>query len=288
MIPFDISAEELRSIIAKYVDDPKEQALNASWFDVASADWWRHDRMYEIAECLNHLNYKWLTIGDAKFGLDSLRLMRKGIGDITPTDIMEPQLKASKAEGWIADYRVENAEQLSLPDDSTDVVFCKEAHHHFPHPQKGLYEMIRVARKAVILIEPYDKAAGYSLDAIVRQKKLISHATFEPIGNFVYPLSPREIVKIAIVSNMKVVAFKGLNDYYEEGLEFEVADTRKSAKYKRMRRLISLRDTLCKLRMLDYNLGMFAMFKESADEKALVLLRNKGWTVVHLPQNPYI
>lgn len=287
MVPFDYTIEERLEIIKKYVDDPNEQILYAHWFDVTSADSWRHNRMYEIADCLKHLDYKWLTVGDGRFALDSLRLKRKGIENITPTDITEDLLDAAKKEGWIKDFSVENAEKISFPDNSFDVVFCKEAYHHFPHPQIGLYEMLRIAKEIVILVEPNDKAINHSLYSILLQNRLISHARYEPVGNFVYPISKREIVKVAVVTNMKAVAFKGINDCYKKGLEFESADTRQSKMFRRVRKHISLRNALSSLHLLDYNINMAAMFKNTIDEKTLSLLKKNKWTVIELPENPY-
>lgn len=50
--------------------------------------------------------------------------------------------------------RVENAEKLSSPNETLDFVLCKESYHHFTRPMLALYEMLRVATKAVVLIEP--------------------------------------------------------------------------------------------------------------------------------------
>lgn len=288
MTPFDYTIDERLEIMKKYAADPEDQRMYAYWFDLTTADFWRHNRMYEIADYLKHLNYKWLTIGDGRFGLDSLRLKRRGITDITPTDITRDMLDAAKCEGWIEDYSVENAETMSQSDNSVDVVFCKEAYHHFPHPQIGLYEMIRIAREAVILVEPNDKVINNSLYSILSQNKLISYAGYETVGNYVYPISRREIIKVAIVSNMKMVAFKGINDCYQKGLEYECANTRKSKMFRGIRRRISIRNALTSLHMLDYNINMAAMFKNGLDAKTVDLLKKNAWTVIRLPENPYI
>lgn len=288
MVPFDYTIDERLEIIKKYVDHPDDQIIYAHWFDVTTADAWRHNRMYEIADCLKHLDYRWLTVGDGRFGLDSLRLENRGIKNVTPTDITKDLLDAAKKEGWIKDYSVENAEKLSFSDNAFDVVFCKEAYHHFPHPQIGLYEMLRIAREMVILVEPNDKALNNSLHSILSQKKLISHARYETIGNYVYPISRREIVKIAIVTNMKAVAFKGINDCYKKGLEFESADVKQSKLFRQIRRQITLRNVLSSLHLLDYNISMAAMFKNPVDDKTLNLLKKNNWAVINLPVNPYI
>jgi SAM-dependent methyltransferase len=57
-------------------------------------------------------------------------------------------------------YRIENSESLSLDARSFDLVLCKESLHHLARPALGLYEMLRVCRRAALVIEPYDTLAG--------------------------------------------------------------------------------------------------------------------------------
>ena len=56
----------------------------------------------------------------------------------------------------IKNYKIENAENLSFEDKTIDFILCKESYHHFPRPMVALYEMLRVARNGVLLIEPND------------------------------------------------------------------------------------------------------------------------------------
>ena len=57
-------------------------------------------------------------------------------------------------------YRHENGECMDLPSGTFDLTFCKEAAHHFARPVAGFYELLRLSRYAVVLIEPYDTAVG--------------------------------------------------------------------------------------------------------------------------------
>lgn len=56
---------------------------------------------------------KWLTVGDGAYGLESIRMRRKGFTDVLPTDIDGKLLQVAKDAGHISDYRVENGEALS-------------------------------------------------------------------------------------------------------------------------------------------------------------------------------
>jgi ubiquinone/menaquinone biosynthesis C-methylase UbiE len=48
-----------------------------------------------------------------------------------------------------------DAERLGLADDSFDLVLVQDGLHHLPRPHLGLTEMLRVARGAVVIIEPH-------------------------------------------------------------------------------------------------------------------------------------
>jgi ubiquinone/menaquinone biosynthesis C-methylase UbiE len=50
-----------------------------------------------------------------------------------------------------------NAEDMSeVSDGEYDLVLVQDGLHHLPRPALGLTEMLRVARRAVVVIEPYD------------------------------------------------------------------------------------------------------------------------------------
>jgi len=92
-------------------------------------------------------------------------------------------------------YRVENAECLSFPSRSYDLVFCKESLHHLARPVLGLYEMLRVCREAAILIEPYETWAGRILQtlgiATVYEKNQIGNVAAR--DNYVYRWHRRDL-----------------------------------------------------------------------------------------------
>ena len=130
-----------------------------SWKNKKTVDFWRHERMYSCLSPIlsSYPSSSWLTVGDGRYGTDANYILSKGEKDVLATDISDTYLKIAYEEGFINKYKVENAEQLSFSNDSFDFVLCKESYHHFPRPMVALYEMIRVARKGVILIEPQDQ-----------------------------------------------------------------------------------------------------------------------------------
>ena len=120
--------------------DPERKRIAASWFDGTTADAWRHARGYEIADYLGGApGEHWFTVGDGRFGLDAIRLKKRGVSDVLATDIDESLLRAAREQGLLPEYRVENAEKLSFANNAFDYGFCKEAYHHFPRPMIALY-----------------------------------------------------------------------------------------------------------------------------------------------------
>jgi len=104
---------------------------------------------------MKYIEYRYKKEAE-KFAKDLVDKDRKGYSDVFPSDVSGYLLQAAKERGLICGFAIENCENLSFPDASFDYVFCKESLHHFTHPWLALYEMLRVARRAVFCIEPND------------------------------------------------------------------------------------------------------------------------------------
>ncbi|MDR2506403.1 MAG: class I SAM-dependent methyltransferase [Candidatus Accumulibacter sp.] len=297
----------------EFLVNPDKINISLSWFDENSADCWRHLRMYECAAHLqDNPDLSWLTVGDGRWGLDAIRIKKKGFRTVLPTDISGFLLKTSKERGFIDNYAVENCEKLTFQDNSFDYVFCKESFHHFPRPYLALYEMLRVAKLGVFLIEPSDRLYNngnispsfvsifrnvlrYALRLIrtrIRQDRVARDISddpvFEPVGNYVYTLSRREILKAAYGLALPQIAIKGINDHYIEGCEFEPADTDKSLIFKKIKRRIALLDMLCQAGINDYGMLMCGIFKTSLPDETRRKFQNHGWEVKDIVKNPYL
>lgn len=266
--------------------DPERQKVSASWFDFSTANSWRAERIYEIAGHLGGAaGETWVTIGDGRFGLDAIRLKAHGAAQVLATDLDESLLRKAQQEGHLDRYQVENAERLSFPDSSFDYVFCKESYHHFPRPMIALYEMLRVARRGVILAEPNDRERS-PLRRLMRLLGSKAPAeTYEEDGNYVYSISERELTKAALGLNLPQVAFKGFNDAYVPGLEFAPLD---SPAGRSMKRKIALRDTLCRLGLDHPMLLIACLLHVPLDPGPRAKMERDGWRVVDLPRNPYV
>jgi ubiquinone/menaquinone biosynthesis C-methylase UbiE len=276
-----------------------KQAHAKTWFENDTVDAWLHRRMYQILDpiLLQDPKATWLTVGDGRYGKDAKYILEKGC-DVVASDISDVLLKEAKDIGFIVEYRKENAESLSLADGEFDYVFCKEAYHHFPRPMLALYEMLRVARKAVILIEPNDSYVSNTLPkrscrnvkntikALLGRAKVGRHC-FEESGNYVFTISRREVEKVALGLNYKIVAFKGINDSYVPGVEHEKLSNNGPLQ-KRVRRLTTVANVCCKLGFMDHKLLAAIIFKHEPSEQLLRQLGGNGFEIIPLPDNPYI
>jgi len=270
-----------------------------TWFEKDTVDAWRHQRKYQVLDPILTMDpkAKWLTVGDGRYGKDAKYILENGC-DALASDISDYLLKEAIDIGYISKYKKENAESLSFQDSEFDYVFCKEAYHHFPRPMLALYEMLRVATKGVILIEPND---GYinnkiseiffrnlknSIKSLLQGKKSNRHS-FEEIGNYIFNISRREIEKVALGLNYKIVAFKGINDAYFAGVEYEKL-TEKGPLQKKLRLFFSIADFFCRLGVMDYGNLAAIIFKKEPSKELLRQLAKEGYEIIHLPDNPYI
>jgi ubiquinone/menaquinone biosynthesis C-methylase UbiE len=281
-----------------YARGGKLEAQANTWLEKDTVDAWRHQRMYKTLDPILKAEpgAKWLTVGDGRYGNDANYILNKG-GDVLATDISDDLLEEAVKLGHIREYRKENVEFLSFDDSQFDYVLCKESYHHFPRPMLALYEMLRVSKKGVILIEPNDIYINYSItimlfryiiNAVKKLLKLkINKHKYEESGNYVFTISRREIEKIAIALNYKIIVFKGLNDSYIKGVESEQC-SKKGKLYKKIRCSIYFRDLLCKIGFMDYKLLTAIILKQIPSNSLIKDLSKNAYEMVHLPANPYI
>jgi len=294
----DVSYERHAQGYSEYAAGGKRSDIAQAWLRPGTINAWRFERMYVCADPLleAYPGAQWLTVGDGRYGMDAMYLRAHG-ARVLASDISDTLLAESKAQGLIDDFRKENAESLSFPDASFDFVFCKESYHHFPRPMRALHEMLRVARRAVLLIEPNDQACPEGVVTTLSRmakdliKKMLGRPThyhdFEDAGNYVYSISRREMQKVALGLGLRTVAFRGVNDYYMRGVEFEPA-VEESALFRQVSAKISRYDLLCRLGINQPGLLAAILFKDPPAAGLKSALRKHDYQVVDLPENPYL
>jgi ubiquinone/menaquinone biosynthesis C-methylase UbiE len=290
------------------IHNQEREKIHQSWFDFETVDYWRHDRFYSTIEPLAsyYKAAKWLTLGDGRYGLDSIKLKNKYGINALPSDLSENMLTEAQRRGLIDEFKVENIENLSFENNSFDVLFCKEAFHHLPRPMIGLYEMIRVAKELVILIEPFDCPKKLSLtnreylkngmkilfNKFFKKNFQIKHASdnyyyeihdaFETSGNYTYGINVTEINKIVHALDLAGFAFLPFNDTYKVGVEFEKA-TEEKEMFKYIKRHINLLD-----KQGVHNTCTIVLFKNQIAEPLRILMKKNGFVFPTRHLNPYI
>ncbi len=271
-----------------FFSDEIRSKLYPTWWDNSTANHWRHERLLEAPlKVLCTERYKsasWLAIGDGS-GHDTWILRSNGFDKILTTDIGVGTLDQSLKDGRITRYEQANAEQLQYSDNSFDVVICKEALHHMQRPYAAIYEMIRVAKIAVIIIEPQDQYIDLPCLGGPIQP------TYESVGNFVYGFSQIEMQKIGYGLNIGAVATKNIIDIYLAGCEFQKA-AMDNPFFVDMKVRTETAEQAAREGKIKWNYLLTIMFKNmEADpqhKNTLNSLTENFWTVVHTNSNPHL
>jgi len=281
------------------LSDPARAKVGDTWFRSDTLDAWRHERMRAplLPVIAADPEASWLTVGDGRYGTDAHFLLSHGARHVHCSDISETLLRIGNEKGFIQEYSAQNAEALSFADESFDYVYCKESFHHFPRPYLALYEMFRVARRAVILTEPRDPVAdsaplGFVFAALKRLagRKSDNHV-FETVGNYLYSVSEREFDKFLLGMHHTHVAYAGCNDAYSAGVEFVPLAPTNAAERKvkqSLQRKIALRDWLCRAGLARPMMISATLFKQAPSAQLAEAMRAGGWDMRTLPANPYL
>ncbi len=236
---------------------------------------------------LIYKNERWLTVGDFS-GIDAAYIKKKG-GYTVASDLSLKTLEETVLPlGLIDECSLQNVEKISFNDNSFDYVCCKEAYHHFPRPPLGFYEMIRVAKKGVIVIEPNDIGISYPILSFIRNLldrintgllKTIwkNQYSYEIVGNYVYKISFREFEKMAVGLDLPMIAVKGFNS---------AMGARWQSKYIQFIKR-NLNDILCKLTIIPYQHLSIIVFKELPNLDTIKNLKSSNYRLYSLPKNPY-
>jgi len=276
----------------------KKKNISDSWLNKDTLDYWRHERMINKVKPLINYNTKrtWLTIGDGRYGSDGIILKTLGAKNITCSDISIKLLALAKRKKFIKNYSKQNAENLKFKSSSFDYVFCKESFHHFSKPYLALYEMFRVSKKGVILIEPSDEIIEKGFfNFIYRIIRFFMNQTnsgdgFEEVGNYVYKISKREMAKFLLGMNYRHLAVYGLNYAYSEVIEFVSIKCNKlqSIKKKFLIKLkITVKNFLCRIGIMKPALMICILFKDIPSSQLLLSLKDLGWKINKFKQNPF-
>ena len=133
---------------------------------------------------------------------DGDALSRAGFTDVTISNV-DPGMEAGTGPfSWAR----QDAEHLTYENNAFDMAVVHAGLHHCYSPHRALFEMFRVARRAVIVIEARDSFAlnlairlgfgvDYELEAVSDEGFKTGGAGNGPIPNYIYRWTEREVVK---------------------------------------------------------------------------------------------
>jgi len=133
---------------------------------------------------------------------DSAVLQRCGFTDVVISNVGARPKKMDPAFPWAR----QDAERLTFDDASFDLCVVHSGLHHCHSPHRALLEMYRVARRGVLLFEPYDNLLtriGVRLNVGQEYEHASVHCNHAHQGgvgnttvpNYVYRFTEQEIVK---------------------------------------------------------------------------------------------
>jgi ubiquinone/menaquinone biosynthesis C-methylase UbiE len=269
---------------SEFMEDSHHRSLYDSWWTPGTVNYWRHTRL--LAPALNILpgfgHLSWLTIGDGA-GTDAWRLLQAGFQDVLATDLDDTVLRQTHGAGYISKFKVENAERLSLPNNSVDFVLCKEALHHMSLPYAAIYEFIRVARYGVVIIEPQDPWVDWPC----RTDATSPH--YESVGNYVYQFSARDLEKIAYGLNITGVAIQHMVDVYIPDCEFAYC-VEGDAIWQATREQVEKSTDAMKAGTVKPNYIQGVFFKNTVTTELFQFLakQNADWRFLRTDTNPFL
>jgi len=93
-------------------------------------------------------------------GYEGSVLMDLGMQDVTVSDLSESVAEVAVRRDPRLKALALNAEETGLAARSYDIVVIQDGLHHLQRPVQGFTEMLRVAARAVIFLEPHDSLVG--------------------------------------------------------------------------------------------------------------------------------
>ena len=192
----------------------------AGAFDPNHPDTMRHYELLRSSDgLLDHINpLSILTVGDNLARDAGYFKKRYPQANCIASDLYADGIQDAASKGYVDSVISADIESLPFGDSEVDCVIAKEAFHHWPRPMLGLYEMLRVAKKAVLLIEPNDVCHG-NVSTFV---DLVSYCDeYEQVGNYKYQISLRELLKTTWSLYYPAVAAVGFNDPYQPNLKID-------------------------------------------------------------------
>lgn len=140
--------------------------------------------------------------------------------DLSPETVERASIR-SKRYSFQAEFKTADSTDLPFPDNSFDIVSVHDGLHHLDNPKKAVKEMVRAAKKGIIIIEP--------AKALLTELSILLGASLRYEGtDFVYRFKKNELTSWLKEFGIKKVFIKRYVMYYphQPGRFFRIFDNR--------------------------------------------------------------
>lgn len=111
-----------------------------------------HGNEQDLQQLMKHLplHHQMIALDIATGGGHVAKYLSKHVKHVVATDLTEEMLWNTAnhlKEFKNIEFKVADAEQLPFPDNTFDIITCRYAAHHFPHPEKFIQEVYRTLKR---------------------------------------------------------------------------------------------------------------------------------------------
>jgi SAM-dependent methyltransferase len=235
--------------------------------------------------CHINANEKLLVIGGSWQDIELL--IYAGFKDLTlsnyrpgPVEDSHTNLRAEVKQLTI------DAEQIDLPDGSFDCIFAHEVLHHCRSPHRAVCEMLRVASKHVVLLEPNDSLAmrlltwagfsfPYEIFSVVYHGYEAGGVRDSCIPNFIYRWNKNEMRKTVSSYLAEHVFVVHAYPYWDFNVDGEELSMRKETRIQAITSIIGAKTFLIVLRALQIVLNGIPILRYQGN-KFFCCIEKKG------------
>jgi SAM-dependent methyltransferase len=236
-----------------------------------------------LAVLLRHLktchiatNEKLLVIGGS--WQDVELLISAGFKDITLSNF-QPELEESALLSLQVKVKLLtiDAEQIDLPDGSFDCVFAHEVLHHCRSPHRALCEMLRVASKHIVLLEPNDSLSmrvltwtgfsfPYEIFSVVYHRHEAGGVRDSCVPNFIYRWNANEVRKTVSSFLAEHVFVAHAYPYWDFNVNEKELSMRKETRIHAITSIIGAKTFLVVLRALQIVLNWIPILRRQGNK----------------------
>jgi SAM-dependent methyltransferase len=229
-----------------------------------------------LESCNIHSNEKVLVIGGSR--QDAELLLDVGFKDVILSNFNSELDGESYANlGVKLQLLAIDAEQIALLDGSFDFVFAHEVLHHCRSPHRALCEMLRVARKHVVLLEPNDSflmrllvwmrfSFPYEIFSVVYHERKAGGVRDTCIPNFIYRWSANEVRKTVSSYLAEYTSVVHAHPYWDFDVGEEGLSVRKETRIHAITSIIGATRFLTLLKALEMILNLIPFLRRQGNK----------------------